>query len=92
MERVVGLRETVGETAARCCVEGGGWTLSERLMRPLRVVFADKAIESILLLKERRCCGSRGFRLQRSMHTLVPAVLLGVSRLGAFVPDAQPKP
>ena len=53
-------------------------------MRPFVVKFLSEFIESFLLLKQVLGTGRYGFEFQRSMHSLVPSVLLRISRLNAF--------
>ena len=59
-------------------------------MRPFLVVALKEDIEAGLLVEEVRRRGPGGFGLERQMHPLVPAVLLGMTRPDAFEVDAEP--
>ena len=61
-------------------------------MRPLCIEFADKIIETRLLLEAVHARRSGGFLLERQMHALVAAVLLRVAGLDPLDGDAQPQP
>jgi hypothetical protein len=61
-------------------------------VRPLAVVAFDERVEAGLLLEDIGDRGLGGFLLQREMHALVPAVLLGVPWLDALDRDAQAQP
>jgi hypothetical protein len=56
------------------------------------VVLTSKEIEGSLLQEQISGRGLRSFSLERSVHPLVPTVLLRVSRLDAFGTDAESNP
>ena len=60
-------------------------------MRPLMIKPVPESIEGLLLLKQivtRLSC----LKLKRSVHPLMPAVLLRIARLNPFQLDAKPNP
>ncbi len=59
------------------------------LMRPFLVEPLEEIIEAGLLLQEVGRGGLGRFGLQRQMHPLVPAVLLGMPGLDAFDADTE---
>ena len=61
-------------------------------MRPIPVVLLDEGVEARLLLEHIRRGGFGGFLLQGQVHPLVPAVLLGMARLGRFALQGQVHP
>jgi hypothetical protein len=67
-------------------------TIVERLVRAFFVVLSAKAIESRLLLAKRPRRGPQRFLFEGPMHALVSPVLLGVTRLNAFVTNAELHP
>src|SRR5439155_1453803 len=73
-------------------VDDRGHLHAQRLMRALLVVALDEGIEARLLLEHVRLGRPRRLSLQREMHPLVPAVLLGLARLDALDANAEPQP
>src|SRR5882757_9379209 len=61
-------------------------------MRTLRVIHASKLIERALLFDHGGGRRARHFILQRSMHPLVPTVLLRMARLDSLRRNAKPDP
>jgi len=61
-------------------------------MGALLVVALDEGIEARLLLEHVRLGRPRRLPFQREMHPLVAAVLLGLARLDALNPNAEPQP
>ena len=61
-------------------------------MGPLGVEFADKIIETGLLLQGVHFWWSGCFFFECEMHTLMAAILLGTTRLDAFDFDAKAQP
>jgi hypothetical protein len=59
-------------------------------VRPLAGVARDEGLESVLLLQHVRGGRLRRLALQREMHPLVPAVLLGVPRRDALDLTVEP--
>src|SRR5450755_2046307 len=73
--------------------ENFGWTLHvDRLVRPLVIEFLDKRIKPLLLLEEIGFRGPGCLSLERSVHSLVPTVLLRASWTNTFELDTEPKP
>lgn len=64
----------------------------EGLMRALAGVLLDEGIKAGLLLEDVGRGRLRRFFLERQVHPLVPAVLLGLARLNALERDAEPQP
>jgi len=62
------------------------------LVRPVPVVLLDERIEARLLLQDIGGGGLGRFLLQRQVHALVPAVLLGMPGFRPLDLDAQPEP
>ena len=52
------------------------------------VVNLDESVEALLLLEEVEGSGPGGFLLERSVHALVPTVLLWVAGLDALGPKS----
>jgi hypothetical protein len=61
-------------------------------MGPLLVEDADELIEPSLLLQEVFGRRLSGFLLQREIHALMAAILVGMARLDAFDVDPEPQP
>ena len=61
-------------------------------MWPFGIEVISEFVEPPLLSAQRRGRRLSGFPFQRSMHPLVPAVLLWATWLNPFVYDAQPQP
>ena len=61
-------------------------------MRTFLVKDFDEVIEAGLLLQEVCSGGLGGFFLQREMHALMAAILLGMARLDPFDTNAQAEP
>ena len=61
-------------------------------MRPFLVVAMDEGVEAHLLLEDIVRGGARGLGLEGEMHTLVAAVLLGMTGGNALETDAEPQP
>src|SRR5476651_1981643 len=61
-------------------------------MRPFMVVIVNELIEASLLPIECRVRRSRGLRFERSMHSLVSAILFGMTGNDAFDSDPQTDP
>ncbi len=61
-------------------------------MGPLPVELVDERIEARLLLQDVGRGGFGRFLLQRQMHPLVPAVLLGMAGLAPLDLNAEPQP
>ena len=61
-------------------------------MRPLTVVAVDEGVEARLLLEDGGGGRFRRFRLEREVHPLVAAVLLGMAGPDAFDPDTEAEP
>src|SRR2546422_243927 len=85
-------QEPGGVGPRRRVVQACGQTLTEGLVRPLGVVALPKPIEAPLLGGERASRGPRGLGLERLVHPLVPAILLGVGRLDELGLNAEPDP
>ncbi len=91
--RIVGhLRQAARKAKRARRVERSGSFVIERFVRPLVIELEAKTIENFLL----RTCGSarrsRGFGLQRAMHSLVPTVVLRLSGTNAVVADSEANP
>lgn len=61
-------------------------------MGPLLIELAQEVVEAGLLLKGIHPRRPGCVLLQGPMHTLMPAILLRVTRLDAFDSDAEPEP
>src|SRR5947208_2184364 len=90
MPRIGDRQEPGGVGPRRRVVQACGQTLTEGLVRPLGVVALPKPIEAPLLGGERASRGPRGLGLDRLVHPLVPAILLGVSGLDELGLNAEP--
>src|SRR2546425_8686182 len=85
-------RQPVRHRARRWRIARGRRLLVERLMRPLVVELLAKDIEASLLrgkTARRRTCR---LRLQRAVHTFMPAVLCRLAGLDELRQDAEPDP
>ena len=76
----------------RRAIDAGRHLLSQRLMRPLLVVFAAEALKGPLLRPPAGRWRVRRVLLQGAMKTLLAAVVAGCRRRNAFHLDAQPQP
>src|SRR3569833_2344212 len=61
-------------------------------MWSLLIEFLDEGVEAFLLLEQIRLGRTSRFLLERAVHSLVRAVLLGLAGLDAFVLDAELQP
>src|SRR6266849_1973006 len=61
-------------------------------MRPFVIELVTEVIEALLLMGQGGGRRIRGFGLERLVHPLMAAVLLGLARLDALRPDAQLDP
>jgi hypothetical protein len=59
---------------------------------PFVVVALHEGIEARLLLQHVRRCRVRGFRFERQVQSLMPAVLLRMPRRNPFEADAEARP
>src|SRR5262245_27033427 len=87
--RIVGRWQPGGQWPGRRGVAGGRRLLAERLVRPLLVELVAEAVEAPLLGGVVPARRSGGLGLERPVHSLMAAVLLGATRLDALVGDAQ---
>src|SRR5262249_49239926 len=92
VERVGRFRRGLDETALGWAEEIGWRSLSEGLVRAFAVEHVDETVEAFLLREEVRSPRAGGLLLEREVHALVAAVLLGVGGLDAFVTDTEPAP
>jgi hypothetical protein len=58
-------------------------------MGPLVVELFEKIIEFALLLQAVPARGARGLRFEREVHRFMPAILLRMTGLDAFVPTGR---
>src|SRR5258707_10544667 len=89
---VVGFAHGTGIKPQRGPIETGGILERQSFVRPLAVEDASELIEAFLLFDQgrRRRLGCRIF--ERSVHALMPAVLLRLCRLRPPRPDSQLDP
>src|SRR5258707_1681609 len=89
---VVGFAHGTGIKPQRGSIETGGILERQSFVRPLAVEDASELIEAFLLFDQgrRRRLGCRIF--ERSVHALMPAVLLRLGRLDPLRPDAELDP
>jgi hypothetical protein len=89
MERIVRFQNAlIGSLGSR--VPFGRTLHLKRLARPLVVELLNEGIELALPLQNVGSRRSRRFLFQRQVHTLMPAILLRVTRLDALDADAEP--
>ena len=61
-------------------------------MRPDVVELVDEGVEALLLLEQVRSRRTGRLELERAVHPLVPAILLGMGRPDALELDPEPQP
>jgi hypothetical protein len=88
VKRVFGFRWVLNKGAIRESVQSVWRSLAEGFVRTLVIVLVNEAVESLLLLQERRRSWSGRLRLECPVHSLVTTILLWVTRLGALVANA----
>ena len=92
MRRILRGRQLTWIRAGRRRVARRGRVIGQRLMRPVVIVFAAKAVERALLRTKARARRPRRLGLQGAVHPFVAPVLVGTSGENALRTDAETNP